>query len=44
VTGVVDDCSPEAVLVEVLVDEVDDEEVAEVEAIAVELVLVPGIV
>jgi hypothetical protein len=40
VTGVVDDCSPD----EVLVDEVDDEVVAEVEAVAVELVLAPGIV
>jgi hypothetical protein len=40
VTGVVDDCSP----LELLVDEVVDEEVADVDAVAVELVLVPGIV
>jgi hypothetical protein len=40
VIGVLDDWSPDAELV----DEVDDEEVAEVEAVAVELVLVPGIV
>jgi hypothetical protein len=38
VTGVVDDWSPDEVLVE------DEEEVVEVEALAVELVLVPGIV
>jgi hypothetical protein len=37
---VVDDCSPD----DVLVDEVDEEAVAEVEAVAVELALVPGIV
>ena len=38
VTGVVDDCSPEEVLVDV------EEAVELVEATAVELVLVPGIV
>jgi hypothetical protein len=38
VTGVVDDCSPDAVLVDV------EEEVEVVEAVAVELVLEPGIV
>jgi len=38
VTGVVEDCSPDEVLVD------DEEEVTVVEAPAVELVLVPGIV
>jgi hypothetical protein len=38
VTGVVEDCSPDEVLVDV------EEEVEEVEAVAVELILEPGIV
>ena len=41
-TGVVDDCSPDAVLVDDVL--VDEEEVDAVEAPAAELVLVPGIV